>query len=105
MTCDHPALAIFHTVNDLTCYTNRLIIIIIIITTTTTTTIITITITIVMAVRAYMHRYDAEEGYLAHMTCRYKCRLPSRPAHYVRPQEPTSQKIIQIHNPAYFLLT
>ena len=27
----------------------------------------------------------------------------SRPVHYVRPQGPTSQKIIQIHNPAYIL--
>ena len=35
----------------------------------------------------------------------YKCHLPSWPAHHVRPQGPTCQKIIQIHNPAYILLT
>jgi len=31
----------------------------------------------------------------------YKCRLHSWPAHHVRPQGPTCQKIIQIHNSIY----
>ena len=43
---------------------------------------------------------------LAHTTCRIQ--VPSSyswPAYHVRPQGPTCQKIIQIHNPAHILLT
>ena len=48
-------------------------------------------------------RSHSEEGHPHHLPlCTrhavYKCHLPSWPAHHVRPQGPTCQKIIQIHN-------